>query len=821
MLACPTLRTALPLALAAALAGAGHAAEAPAVDRYGDPLPKGALARLGTTRLRHESMVYALAFSPDGKTLATGGQDRDIVFWDVASGKEVRRWPAGVMATRTLAFSPDGKQLVAGGMDGAIRFYNPTTGKQERVLAGQHNQWVLSLAFSRDGKQMLSADQVGVVLLWDLDKNQVVRRFTGTRNGQESVSFLPDGKSFVVAWQDGTAHQIEAATGKDLRTFALTPGRSFGHQLRALAVSPDGKYLALGGLGQTVAVYEVATGQRVADLPQPQGQVHALAFLPGGRFLAVADHRGAHVCGLASGKELRRLDLVFAGASALAVSPDGRTLAVAHGGPLVRLLDVSAGRELHTAPGHQSAIAALAFLPDGKRLASLAGDRQVILWETATGRAVAAKQYPAYLSAPLSVAEDGRTLRVVGTDRAVHYWRPAEGGDPGEERREDVGQFFGSSFSISPDGKAVALVGRDQRLHVRDLPGGKERVLGAPGGYYFQMTFSPDSRRLATVGNDGQLRVWDRRTTAELKTMGADLADRHQAGALAFTGDGRGLLASDGAFRLYEAVTGQVRFRADYGPQGLSSLAVTADGLLAARGNGDGSVQVYDMATGREVAKFDGRQGAVSALAFSRDGRLLASGSQNATALVWRVPEVARPAAALDEKARERLWAELADKDAARAYRAVLALAARPAEAVPLLRAKLKPRPGPDPKRLAKLLADLDSDEFETRQAASKELAALGPDAEGALRRALDEAPSAEVRTRVEEVLATFQKAGPVSERVRFVRAVEALERAGTPAARQALEALAQAQLGPDLAREVETGLKRLAAAQPRRGDSQ
>src|SRR6516165_8523054 len=90
MLACPTLRTALPLALAAALAGAGHAAEAPAVDRYGDPLPKGALARLGTTRLRHESMVYALAFSPDGKTLATGGQDRDIVFWDVASGKEVR-----------------------------------------------------------------------------------------------------------------------------------------------------------------------------------------------------------------------------------------------------------------------------------------------------------------------------------------------------------------------------------------------------------------------------------------------------------------------------------------------------------------------------------------------------------------------------------------------------------------------------------------------------------------------------------------------------------------------------------------------------------
>src|SRR5205823_3023971 len=152
-----------------------------------------------------------------------------------------------------------------------------------------------------------------------------------------------------------------------------------------------------------------------------------------------------------------------------------------------------------------------------------------------------------------------------------------------------------------------------------------------------------------------------------------------------------------------------------------------------------------------EVAELAGGEGQVSALAFSRDGRLLASGSHNSTVLVWRVPEVARPApAAPDGKARERLWAELADKDAAKAYRAVLALAARPAEAVPLVRAKLKPRPGPDEKRLAKLLADLDSDDFETREAASKGLAALGPDAEGALKRALDAAPSAEVRQRVE-----------------------------------------------------------------------
>ncbi len=820
MLASHSLRTALPLALAVALAGAGRAADAPAVDRYGDPLPAGALARLGTVRLRHQGMVYAVAFSPDGKALASAGQDRDVIFWDAATGKEVRRWQAGMVGNRTLAFSPDGKHLAVGGMDGAIRFYDPATGKEQRVLAGQHNQWVVGLAFSPDGKQLLSADQGGLVLHWDLAGNQVRHRFTGTRSGQDAVAFLPDGKSFVVSWLDGAAHQIESGTGKDLRSFPVNPGGpSSGYQLRALAVSADGKYLALGGHTQSIPVYETATGRRVANLPQQQGGVHALAFLPGGRFLAVADYRGASVVGLASGKELRRLELPNTGQAALALSPDGHTLALAHGGPVLRLWDVTSGRELHARAGHQAVVASLAFLPDGKRLASSGGDQKLVLWEAATGRALAERKYPTYLMGPVTVAPDGRTLRVAGQDRAVHSWRPAEGGDPGEDGREDVGRFFGGNFTLSPDGSAVALVGPDQRLRVRELPGGQERVLNGPPGHYFQMTFAPDGRRLATVGQDGLLRVWDRASTTELKAMGTDLTDRTQAGAVAFTGDGRGVLASDGALRLYEAVTGQVRFRADYGTTQLSALACTADGLLAARGNLDGTVQLYDTATGKEVAKFDGRQGQVSALAFSRDGRLLASGGHNSTILVWRVSAAARPApAAPDEKARERLWAELADKDAAKAYRAVLALAARPAEAVPLLRAKLKPRPGPDPKRLAKLLADLDSDDFETREAASKALAGLGPDAEGALRRALDQAPSAEVRQRVEELLAQFQKAGPVTERVRFVRAVEALERAGTPEARGALEGLAKAELSPELAREVETSLRRL---QPRRGGSE
>jgi hypothetical protein len=222
-------------------------------------------------------------------------------------------------------------------------------------------------------------------------------------------------------------------------------------------------------------------------------------------------------------------------------------------------------------------------------------------------------------------------------------------------------------------------------------------------------------------------------------------------------------------------------------------------------------IKVWETATGRERCDFSGYEGDVFCLAFSHDGQALASGGGDGTILVWAVADLP-PALAgqrLSADDLKRLWAELAGDDARKAIRAICLLAAAPGQSVPYLRDRLKPAAGPDAKRLEKLIAELDSDEFETREAAMKELAKAGHDAGPALRKALAGAPSAEVRDRISQLLKRLEAGDLSAGRLRELRAVEALERAGTAAARRALEALAGGPAGP-LADDARESLRRL-----------
>jgi WD40 repeat protein len=812
---------ALALALAALLVPAGRAEEpaAPRRDRHGDPLPEGALARMGTVRLRHEHPVTDLAFSPDGKTLVTVGQDADLVFWDPATGKEVRRvpraGPRGVgFGNRGVCFSADGRHIVTGGMDGAIRFVDATTGKEERVLQGQHRGWIMGLALAPDGKSLVTADYSGTILLWDVAGGNVRHRFpTGPRTGRPiALAFLPDGKSFVATWSDETARLVDANSGKEVRTFAPAPGGPSAGLGTALALSPDGKRLALGGgWGRPGRVFEVATGKEVTSLPSPAGQVQSLAFLPGGRFLALASSGSAiSIRGLASGKELRRLEAPSGGNTVLALSPDGKTLAAASGTTQVRLWDIASGRALLPSGGHQGWVQNLAFLPDGKRLVSGGADQRTFLWDVATGRELAEHRFLS--SNSLTVASDGRTVLALGYDRAIHSWRPGADGKAAEVGRRELALPNPAQMVLSPDGKALALVGYDRKVRVRDLGTGKERELPGQPNYPSFLVLSPDGRRLA-VGTGAGLQVWDRVSGAEFLTRGAGGAAHLSVVRVAFGGDGRSLLTFDGStLRVYELASGRERCHVPGTGVSLHSLVCSADGLLAARGNNDGTVQVYATATGKEVMRFAGQQGPVQALTFSRDGRLLASGGANGTILVWRVPDGARPPRAdLAPADRLALWRDLADPDAARSFRAVLALAADPGPAVPFLKEHLKPRPAPDARRLERLIADLDHDDFEVREKATQELAEIGADAEAALLKA-KESTSAEVRNRAEGLLRRLGEGGVASERLRFVRAVEVLERAGTPEARRALADLLKGSLEPVAEQEVQASLERLGA---------
>jgi hypothetical protein len=249
-------------------------------------------------------------------------------------------------------------------------------------------------------------------------------------------------------------------------------------------------------------------------------------------------------------------------------------------------------------------------------------------------------------------------------------------------------------------------------------------------------------------------------------------------------------------------------------PEHATRLAYSPDGKLLAAGTESGTIHLWELPTGKQVAQVEGHRGGVSCLAISADGRRLASGGHDTTVLTWDVLNLngeAPAAGNFTPRELDALWADLGSADAAQAYRAVRALVAVPDRSLPLLRQHLRPEPAPDPKHLARLIADLDDDKFEVREKATRDLEDLGSQARPALGKGLAGQPSPEVRRRLEGLLQRPEHFLLASGELRGLRAVAVLERIGTTEPRELLERLVRE--GSDtslLARDAAAALERL-----------
>jgi WD40 repeat protein len=824
-------RLTLPAVLA--FAAGALAAEAPPAD---PTLPPGALVRLGSTRLRPDGPVQDLAFSPDGKWLATAGNGRHVQVWDVATGTERRRLAldggpvpgVGLSALSLVRFTAGGDTLVVADNLGTVRFLDPVAGTERGRLVSVGA--VTDVSLSADGK-LAAVVGDAAVSLWGLPGRTLRHKIPATA-GRGRAALTPDGKLLVLIGTDQSAHVIDCDTGRQVRTLTppADPGRRF-FRPQVLAVAPDGGQVALGSWDHQLIVLSLRTGKPVSSVQGNAFGVMSLAYAPSGRFLAVGTHPGVRLYGLASGAELRQLEAPTPVAcNALAFSPDGRLLAgVAQNA--VHLWELDSARERFPAEGHQGVVSALAFLRDG-RLVSQGSDARLIAWDLAAGRELASTRGLQLPPGELATTADGGGVQAFGFDRQLHVWRP---GSPPETRRVSFPAVDHYQLALSPDGRRGACVSASDRKLRLFEPGGKDgtvRVLPLPvGAWVNRLVFSPDGSRLATQSSDGLLRLWNCETGRELRVGVESPGAPRWAARLLFAADGRRLLLQDTELWVAEAVSGQRRARLPQPAAQTTALAFSPDGRLVAWGGPSGEVRLFTADTGEEVAVrqrvgpahdgkpsalpvalHDERQGPVQSVAFSPDGRLLAAGGSSGLIVVWKVP-APRTHATIARDRREALWADLGGPDPERAGRAVAELVAAPGPAVELLGERLRtPAPGVDPKRLERLVADLDNDAFEVREKAQRELAAAGAAAEGVLRQALEKDPSAELRRRVGELLAPLDQGGVPSGRLRGVRAVEVLERLGTPAARALLEELAGKTGDEVVEQEVRDGLRRLAA---------
>ena len=369
----------------------------------------------------HGDHVDNLAFSLDGKTLATSSHyDETIRLWDAHTGEHKLTLTEHARYVRGLAFSPDGKTLASGSGDGTIRFWDARTGKARNMFTG-HSQDVLSVAFNPTGDFIASGSTNGIIRLWDVDTRQDIKTLNGSKDGfkdlARSMVFSPDGKTLVCGMDDGI-RIWDTHTGEHKKTLT-------GHRdvVETVALSPDGKTLASGSWDDTIRIWDAHTGEHKKTLTEHKSRSESVMFSPDGKTLASGNHDNTiRLWDVDTGNNKMTLTGHTEWIRSIAFSPDGKTLASGGAEDIIFLWDIETGKTKMRLTGHKDWVYSLAFSPDGKTLASGCFDSTINLWDAHTGEYK--KTLTGHTSSVNSIAfsPDGKTLVSGGRDGSVLIW---------------------------------------------------------------------------------------------------------------------------------------------------------------------------------------------------------------------------------------------------------------------------------------------------------------------------------------------------------------------------------------------------------------
>jgi eukaryotic-like serine/threonine-protein kinase len=572
--------------------------------------------------------VHSVAFSPDGRLVASGGGDfarpGRITIWDAATGRAVRSWAGHAERINSVAFSPDGKRLASAGgrnnqsganQPGEVKIWDAATGEERLVLRGQSAP-VWSVAFGHDGRRLAAASAgtdavgrslAGEVLLWDLAADTEALHLRGHEDPIRSVAFSPDGSQLASACGGGTVKIWSASLGNEILTLSEAMD-----EVSSVAWSPDGRQLAVASTDGNTRVWDASLWKNKRITPQKP--------------ILVLQRSSPVLC--------------------VAYSPDGRRLAAGYKDHDIRIWNTTTGREVLPLRGHLGDVDSLAFSPDGWRLASASADGTVKIWD-ATADQRTLPFYDHRIGAPgtqsIAFSPDGRWLASASSDLAVRIWdvQSASVAQTLRGHTDDV-----ASVAFSADGRSLASAGADRTVKIWDVGTGTQlRDFRGFKSAVSMLAFAPDGRALACgsggTSTAGSVQIWDLATNDGVTTLGesAGSADQHGFASVAFSPDGRWLAAGcgDGTIPVWDMALGRLAHTLRGHAAGLRDVAFHPDGRRLASASDDQTVKLWDVTTGREIVTLPGHTSAVESVAFSCDGRRLASGAADFTVKLWDV----------------------------------------------------------------------------------------------------------------------------------------------------------------------------------------
>ncbi len=595
---------------------------------------------LNEERGGHTDSVTDAVFSPDGRMLASSSADRSIILWDVASGQVIRRLLGHGDWINRLAFTPDGRRLLScsgnflitiiplpflpASEDTTVRLWDVETGELLRIFGSDgagHRGPVMSLRLSPDGRFAASGDATGLIIIWDVETGQEVRRLESPGDWVNSLDFDPDGRLLI----SGLGKPSIGGSGSSSTVAALWDLET-GQRLRDLvghtnvvigaAISPDGRTALTGSADRTLRLWDVASGEPLARLVGHDDWVFDVAFSPDGRrALSASVDSTARVWNLFDGSYLGSFatDRV-AGVRAVDISADGSRVVAGDDEMRVILWDAATGEAIRRfgegGGGHTTDVTAVVFSPDERLVLSADLDGVIILWDAATGEAI--RRFEGHGNAVMALAfsPDGAQAisgsgdpasRIPGEDNTVRLWEVATGR---EIRRFEGHQDVIWDVAFSPDGSLIASA----------------------------------SGNSVQVSGDNSVRLWDAATGEQVRLL---LGHTDIANSVSFSPDGKLLLTSsdDATMRLWSVQTGAELRRLEGHTSFISTSLYGPDGRFVISGSEDRTIRLWDAFTGEEINRYTGHAATIWDLALSADGRTLVSSSSDGEIRRWRIDQ--------------------------------------------------------------------------------------------------------------------------------------------------------------------------------------